>query len=187
MKNYQNNTEVINLAKNGNKNALKTLLKETEKDVYSYLYFLAKDENEISDMVQEILLKIVKNIKNLKDTEHFRGWLNTTITRHYCDCMRKKTNNKKHIQQITEEIGDILEDKKHIPDNDCINKEMLNRIRESVLRLKEPYKIAIIMREFKGLSYDEIAKLTKTSTGTVKSRIARARNQLKEYIRAYME
>ena len=47
--------------------------------------------------------------------------------------------------------------------------------------------MAIIMREFKGLTYDEIAHLTDSNVGTVKSRISRARNRLKEYIKPYME
>lgn len=187
MKDEKITNELIELAKKGDIDALETVLKDTEKDVYSFLYYLSKDENELSDMVQEILLKVVKNIKNLKDPKHFKGWLNKIITRHYYDCMRKKEKNKKKLKLIDEEPDEKFQDLKQTPIDDCIGSELINAIKSSVLKLPEPYKMAIIMREFKGLTYDEIAHLTDSNVGTVKSRISRARNRLKEYIKPYME
>ena len=59
-------------------------------------------------------------------------------------------------------------------------------IKTAIRQLPEPFKIAIILREFQGLSYDEIAKTTNTSVGTVKSRIARARIKLQEVLKNYI-
>ena len=183
----EDKTEIIKKAKKGDLNSLGAILKETEKDAYSFLYYLTNSENELSDMVQEILLKVAKNICKLKDPAHFKGWLNAIVIRHYYDCMRKKQRNEKKIKYITEEETESFEDTKCTPFSDCINKELITAVKKSVTKLPEPYRTAIIMREFKGLTYDEIAKIAKTNVGTIKSRISRARNRLKEYMKPYME
>ena len=70
--------------------------------------------------------------------------------------------------------------------NCILNDELDLVIKKSIDKLKEPFKMAIVMREIQGLSYDEIARATNSSIGTVKSRIARARCKLQEYIKPYM-
>lgn len=179
--------ELIEKAKHNDIDSLSTILKETEKDTYAFLYYLTKDEYELSDMVQEILLKVTKNIKSLKDSNRYKGWLNKIITRHYYDCMRKKKRYLKKIEYIEDKDKEDIKDIRHTPVDDCISNELIKNIRSSVIKIPEPYRMALIMREFKGLTYDEIAELTKTNIGTVKSRISRARSQLKEYIKPYME
>ena len=67
-----------------------------------------------------------------------------------------------------------------------MNDELDLVIKKSIDKLKEPFKMTIVMRELQGLSYDEIAQATNSSIGTVKSRIARARCKLQEYIKPYM-
>lgn len=183
----ENITNLVEEAKKGNIDSLEKLLKESEKEITSILYYLTSSEADISDMVQEILLKIIKNLKNLKNPNQYRSWLNKIARRQYFDFLRKHRKKKDKI-----ELGDFIEhddikDKKQEPIDSCISCELAKTIRDSVARLSEPYKMTIVMREFEGLSYDEIAKVTKTNVGTVKSRISRARNQLKEYIRPYME
>lgn len=180
---------LIKEAKNNNKESLKKLLLKSEKLIYLSLYCLTKDECELSDIVQETLLKIAKNIKNLKDAASFKSWINKIAIRSYYDNLRKNKKNKNCANSETAEkiLDDAICEKQKEPIENCINSELITVIKNSILKLPEQYKLAIIMREFEGLTYDEIAKITKTNVGTVKSRIARARCQLKEYIKPYME
>ena len=176
-------------AKHGDRYALKKLLIKTEKLVYLSLYCLVENECELSDIVQEALLKIAKNIKKINDINSYKSWANKIALRCFYDHKRK---NKK-IEKCTDNsvASDILTnaicEKQKEPIENCMNSELAGIIKNSISKLNEPYKLAIIMREFEGLTYDEIAKLTKTNIGTVKSRIARARCQLKEYMKPYME
>lgn len=187
MKENKTIAELIEKAKTGDIDSLEKLLKKTEKEVYSFLYYLTKSEEELSDMVQEILLKVAKNLKHLKDVNLFKSWVNKIVIRQYYDTLRKNKKQPEKIELCETDTENLFHDKKRAPIEDCISSELIQAIKNSVCKLKEPYKIAILMREFEGLSYDEIAKATKTSVGTVKSRIARARCQLKEYIKPYME
>ena len=61
-----------------------------------------------------------------------------------------------------------------------------NIIKNEIQNLPEPFRIAILLREFQGLSYEEIAIATNSSIGTVKSRIARARGKLQEELKPYI-
>ena len=182
-------SQLAKLAKNGDKESFKKLLLKTEKLIYISLYYLAENNCELSDVIQESLLKISKNLKKLNDTKAYKSWANKIAIRCFYDYKRKnkKSENCSQISQDDEILTNIICEKQKEPIENCINSELVKVIKSSISKLNEPYKLAIIMREFEGLSYDEIAKLTKTNVGTVKSRIARARCQLKEYIKPYME
>ena len=79
-----------------------------------------------------------------------------------------------------------MPDKKCKPNEKCLSIELEQMIRKAILELPEQFRIAIILRELQGLSYDEIAEATNSSIGTVKSRIARARNKLQDGLKTYI-
>ena len=83
-------------------------------------------------------------------------------------------------------IKQQLFDKKCKPPEKCISIELEKIIKDAILELPDQFRIAIILREFQGLSYEEIAQATNSSIGTVKSRIARARGKLQEDLKAYI-
>ena len=191
MKNNITTSDAVKLAIKGDLAALSELLKKTEREAYSFLYYLSENETELSDMVQDILLKVSKKIKSLKDPYSFKGWLNKLMTNHYYDCMRKKKRCKNKTIAIRDNIEceyeNSFKDIKHTPLTECLGNELIERIKTSILTLNPQYRDVIIMREFQGMSYEDIAQATKTNLGTVKSRIARARCQLKETMKEYME
>lgn len=189
-----NDNTLVNLvkeAKGGSLLSLKKLLVYSEKIAFATLNCMLSDSKEdVSDIVQEILVKVSDNIVSLKDETLFKPWLNKIIIRNYYDWIRKHKKNKSLL--LKDDILDISEanflcDLKQSPQTDVIRSELNKVIKASVSMLKKPYREAILMREFNGMSYDDIAKLTKTNVGTVKSRIARARRQLKEYLAPYLE
>ena len=122
-------------------------------------------------------------------------WLNDNDTSEHIPKTLYEQCKKKKSKKIYLNIFLSLNYKNkefEIPDNstsphECIlNDELDLVIKKSIDKLKEPFKMTIVMRELQGLSYDEIAQATNSSIGTVKSRIARARCKLQEYIKPYM-
>ena len=79
-----------------------------------------------------------------------------------------------------------MPDKKCKPHEKCVTSELEKIIKTAIQNLPEQFRVVIILRELQGLSYDEIAKATHSSVGTVKSRIARARGKLQEDLKAYI-
>ena len=177
---------IIN-AQKGDKNALEKLIKTEQKSISLMLYYLKKDSKDISDITQEILLKISSKIHQLKNPNYFKTWLNQIVINSYYDYLRK---NKKHINEIklediSKDVINNMVDFETNPQSSILNNELDFVIKTSIENLPIHYKIPITLREIQGLSYDEISNITKTTVGTVKSRIARARAKIKDDILKY--
>lgn len=183
--------ELVILSQQNDFKALEELIRREQKNVFAAFTYLNPKKENISDLTQEALLRVAKNIHTLKNPKLFKGWLNQIITNLFYDELRKSQRHGEVIS-IDEENEDAvpikyqLPDKKCKPPEKCISVELEKIIKEAILSLPEQFRIAIVLREFQGLSYEEIAEATHASIGTVKSRIARARGKLQEDLKAYI-
>lgn len=179
--------KLITRAIANDRNAVIQLIKEEQNNIYTTLYYLKKDENELLDIMQDVLIKLCRKISQLKNPQYFKTWLNQIILNSYYDYLRK---NKKKIAALNltkDEDGNMpdIADFDSNPQEKMLNNELDFIIKHSIQNLPMHYKIPITLREIQGLSYDEISNITNTTIGTVKSRIARARNIIKEDITKY--
>lgn len=171
-------------SQNGNSKALEELIKRVQKNVYSTFAHLTQKRDDILDLTQEALLKMSKSILQLKNPKQFKSWLNKIITSVYYDYARKFPNK---FVEISEENFNKIKDKTGCePGEKCIFTELDKIIKMALMTLSKDLRITIVLREYEGLSYQDIAEVTNTAIGTVKSRLARARlklqNELKEFI-----
>ena len=184
--------ELVVLAQKEDFKALEELIRKIQSDIYATLSYLLKNNENLPDLTQEILLKVAKNIQGLKNPKCFKGWINQIITNTYYDFIRKKKTSPETISidyacdPLDFEIKLELPDIKTKPIEKCITAECEKLIKNAIRELPESFRIAIILREFQGLSYEEIAQTTKSSIGTVKSRISRARIKLQEILKNYI-
>ncbi len=181
--------ELIELAQKGDLVALEEVIKRQQKTVFATLYYLNAKPDEIMDLTQEILFKVAKNIKKLKNPRTFKSWLNQIIINQFYDTLRKKQKSVKKVcldNQEENKVNFEIPDFASNPYQKVLDKELEHAIKNSIYKLPDPFKAAIIMRELQGLSYEEIAQATNSNIGTVKSRIARARLKLQEYLRPYI-
>lgn len=188
-----NTQEIIEAAQMDDYNALEELIKREQKNIYASFYYLDPKREDLADLTQEALLRMSKNIKSLRNVKTFKSWLGQIITNLFYDELRKK-NKAPNIVSIdsfwedeSEKAGimDIC-DVSAKPEDTTLHKELDDIIRDMICKLPNRFKFAIVLREIQGLSYDEIAKITKTNVGTVKSRISRARNKLQECLKPYI-
>lgn len=183
--------ELVVLSQQDDLKALEELIRRVQKNVFaSFSYLSQKDEN-VSDLTQEALLRVAKNICSLKNPKLFKSWLNQIVTNLFYDELRK-TQRRPDTVSLDEETDEAppikfqLLDKKCKPHEKCISSELEKLIRSAIIALPEQFRVAIVLRELQGLSYEEIAAATHSSIGTVKSRIARARGKLQEDLKAYI-
>ena len=183
--------ELVVLSQQNDFKALEELLKREQKNVFAAFSYLCKKREFVSDLTQEALLRVAKNIQSLKNPKLFKGWLNQIITNLFYDELRKSQRRPDTVSIDEDNDGTAsiklqLLDKKCKPPEKCISAELEKIIKDAILALPEQFRIAIILRELQGLSYEEIANATHSSVGTVKSRIARARNKLQDELKAYI-
>ena len=182
-------TELVKAAGHDDYKALKELIKREQQKIYMTFFYLCPDCDDISDMTQETLIKVCRSIKTLKHPEAFGVWLNKTVSNVFYDRMRKRKKLPENISiECSEENSEVLQicDPCKLPDEKTVNKETNEIIKNLIGQLPENFRIVTVLRELRGLSYDEIAKITGTETGTVKSRIARSRNKLRECLQPYL-
>ena len=191
-----NLVELIIKCQEDDKLALEELIKRHEKIIYNTLYHLDPNRVDIADIAQEVLYRMTKAIKTLKKPVTFKFWLNQIITNLFYDELRRKTRRLATISMDTPYMDGAesetspsrdIADTGKMPEERTLNKELDEVIRDSINDLPEQFRIVIVLRELQGLSYDEIAEITKTNIGTVKSRLARARAKLQDQIKPYLE
>ncbi len=178
--------DLITRAKRGDKTALCDLLRQEQSSIYAMLFYLKKDEYDLSDIMQDVLIKVTKKIGQLRDPKSFKVWLNQIVLNCYYDYIRKHNRkNRFKFTQLEDSLGFEIGDNAQNPQNSVLYNELDLIIKNSIENLPVHYKIPITLREIQGLSYDEISNLTNTTVGTVKSRIARARAMIKEDVNKY--
>ncbi len=189
-----NSYDLICTSQTGNYDALEELIKREQKNIYASFCYLGANKENISDLTQEALFRMSKNIKNLKNPKLFKSWLGQIVTNLFYDELRKKQripdsvsiesywNNEESSENSVLNICDTTLK----PDEKTLGKELTDIIKDTICTLPEHFRLVIILRELQGLSYEEIAKITNTNVGTVKSRISRARNKLQENLKPYL-
>ena len=175
---------VIERAQNGDTKALEELIRRVQKQVYALFYHLVDKKEDTADLTQEALIKMAKNLYQLKNPKNFKNWLNQIITNLYYDFAKKNPN--KFIEVSDEKFNEIKDKLGCEPGEKCFFSEIEKLIKIALMTLPKNLRIALILREFEGLSYNDIAKLTKTAVGTVKSRISRARIKLQDELKEFI-
>ena len=176
---------IITLSQKGDIKALEELIRRIQKNVFGMFSYLMEKRQDAADLTQEALIKTAKCIGTLKDTHCFKPWLNHIVTNTYYDYAKKHSRDGK-VDYDEDKLMELKDKIGCEPGEKCLFSEMDRVIKAAFLSLPVNLRIVIVLREYEGLSYNDISKLTNTTIGTVKSRIARARarlqKQLKEFI-----
>ena len=176
---------IIKLSQEGDMKALEELIRRIQKNVFGMFSYLTEKRQDVADLTQEALIKTARCINNLKDTHCFKSWLNHIVTNTFYDYTKKHTKDG----DVDYDENKLLELKDKIgcePGEKCLFSEMDKIIKIALLTLPMNLRIVIVLREYEGLSYEDISKLTNTTIGTVKSRIARARGKLQEQLKEFI-
>ncbi|MCT4543996.1 MAG: sigma-70 family RNA polymerase sigma factor [Vallitalea sp.] len=183
---YDIEKNIIKKAKKGDSAAFEKLIIKYEKKVYNIAYQMFGNEHDAYDISQDVFIKVYTSLDNFNYKSSFSTWIHRIAVNKCIDeyRKRKKTNKNESIDDSFEQEDGIIQkqfvDKGLTPEETALKNETISFVRESINELKEEHKIIIILRDIKGYSYDEIADILDVSIGTVKSRISRARLNLKK-------
>ncbi len=170
--------------------AFSILYNRYQRYAYGVLMGLAPDLAQIhDDMVQEIFIRVWKSIGTLRNPRSFKMWLKRLTANMFYDELRKRPKELViSIDEPWKDAGDDdgpwleIADDRAQPDESFERKEIVMHVKEALDLLPEQFRNVIVLREFYGLTYEEIAVNTKTEMGTVKSRVARARGKLQSHL-----
>lgn len=188
--------QLVILAQENDYKAIEELVKREQKNIFATFSYLNLKTDNVYDLTQEALLHMTKGLHNLKNPKTFKSWLNQIVMHLFYDDLRKisrkplvlsldnESNNNEESQVSNPQ--NYIHDKKCKPMEMCLSHELDNMIKTEMRALPEHFRVPIVLRELQGLTYDEIAHITNTNVGTVKSRISRARIKLQDKLKNYI-
>lgn len=150
-------------------------VKNNQEKLYRVAFSYSKDEESALDIVQEAIIKALKNIHKLKEERYVKTWFYRILIN---ECLQHIKKKKRFITCELQEIENKIEW------NDTISTGEID-IYKCVQSLNEKLKTVIILRFFEDMKIDEIAKITKTNVNTVKSRLYKGLEELKKLIKIY--
>jgi len=172
--------------------AFEELVSRYQRYVDKLLYHLASDWSDRADLAQEVWIRVYRSIHRLKEPAKFKSWLGRITTNLFYDELRKRKRFKGSVSLDAPRYSSDGQYDWELPSGDptpadtMMTQEFHDHLKRAMSELPEVFQKTIAMRELNGLSYEEIANITGVSLGTVKSRIARARQRLQEKLKVYL-
>lgn len=175
--------ELLLKAKEGNDSAFEEIIKLYEQKICSTIYYMVKNENIVEDLAQEVFIKIYKNLSKFNEESSLYTWI-YRITMNTCIDQIKKEKKFTYINTYVEtddgEMEVQLEDESQRVDTILENKIRKESLIKAIKSLPSEQRALIVLRDIKQFKYMEIAEMLDLNLGTVKSKISRARQTLKE-------
>lgn len=172
--------ELIRLCQNGDVEAFETLLAEYEKMIYNLTYRYFGNHHDACEQGQEAMLRIYQKIKDFNGKSSFKTWLYRVVSNLCLDELRRRKNKySTSIDEIKEKGYEPTADYDN-PEEIAENSERNLLIQEILQQLSEEHRTVLILKDLEGLEYQEIAQITNSNIGTVKSRLNRARDAFRK-------
>ena len=177
----------------GDGESFRMLVERYQDRVYHIVYGIVGNKDEAEDLSQEVFLRVYRFLHRFKGKSRFYTWL-YRLTVNVCLSARRKRKNEPgkifslaDSSKYSDDPGEIeLADESFSPLKVLQNREMAETIKSAINSLSEVLKSTFVLREFEELSYEELTRVLQCSKGTIKSRLSRAREQLRRKIEPYL-
>ncbi len=184
--------ETLQRAKEGDLKAFEEIYQLYHRRIYNAVYGMLGDADDAQDVTQDVFMRLHDALPTLRADEAFSTYL-YRIALNLC---RDRARRKKRVrfQSIdtprADDDGDVepmdFPDQGKLPEETVNTDELQQRVREAVTTLSTDHKAVIVMHHFQGMEVNDIAGILGVPTGTVKSRLARGRDQLHRKLRSYL-
>ena len=189
------NSEVALLerCKAGESAAWDTLIRKHEKSVYKFAYSLCRNHEEAGDIAGQVFLRLYQNLHTFRNEASFTSWLFRIVRNTYLDlCVRPAHRGHLSLDAAPNNdsepfAGRDIMDPSPSPETVCMEQEVSQLLAKAIMHLPAYQRQVLRMYHTEGKSYEEIAEATGLSIGTVKSRLNRARNMLRERLAPFQE
>lgn len=176
--------ELVLRVQQGDKSAYDILVLKYQHKIVQLVNRFVKDPSEAQDVAQEAFLKAYRALENFRGDSAFYTWLYRiaiNTAKNYLVSRSRRFSDYEIDVKDAEQIENAPQLKgMDTPDNLLMNEQIVEVIQSAIEKLPEEMRTAIMLREFEGMSYEEIAQAMDCPVGTVRSRIFRAREAIDE-------
>lgn len=186
---------IVAQLKAGNEDAYTRLIAQYQQSIYNLVYRILDDPTDAPDTTQEVFIKVFRGMSNFNCDSSLKTWM-YRIAIHEASNRRRWFFRHK-VQELSIEpvadqqeghqasLRDSLTDSGESPFETVSRGQVRARLEQVLQKLPEHYRTAVVLRDIEDLSYEEIAAVTETSLGTVKSRLVRGRDALRRELERY--
>lgn len=169
----------------GDTDAFELLVRAHEKLVYNLTLRILGNEQDALDASQEAFFRAYRALESFRADSKFSVWLYRLTSNVCLDMLRQRSRTGDPLSLTTDEGMELsLPDERFDPETELEKKELRRAVQEGLQALEPAFRQALVLREINGLSYEEIGQVMGLESGTVKSRIFRARRKLAAYLTA---
>lgn len=179
--------ELIERAIRGDARAFNELMTAQEKRMYAVALRMFGNREDAEDCLQDAMIRIYRAISGFKFQSSFSTWVYRVTMNTCLDELRRRKNKPNTSLDGLVDAGWMPADGQDTPEQHALRSEVRASVYGFIRELPEDMRAAVVLRDVQGLSYEDIARALDTNVGTVKSRISRGREKLREKIMARSE
>jgi RNA polymerase sigma-70 factor (ECF subfamily) len=175
-------SEVVQSFLDGEERAFGELVGRYDTRLVNFVYRTVGDRERAQDLVQETFVRVYRHLHRFDQSKKFSTWVYTIASNLAKNELRNRSRNPLVLFQTIKKNWDAdhrpleWEDESMRPDDLYRKRHLREMVELAVKELPEHHRVVFVLREIEGRTYEEIAEITETNLGTVKSRLNRARN-----------
>jgi RNA polymerase sigma-70 factor, ECF subfamily len=183
--------ELVSRCRRGDLNAFEVLVRKHQKKMLNIAYRMIGDYDDACEVVQEAFLSAYRSVGKFKGDAQFSTWLTSITMNHAKNHMRQARSRSRHeVISLDDPVDTASGETTYDPPSQEISiveqleqREVQTHVQRCIRALEEDYREVLVLRDMEGFSYGEIVGILKIPDGTVKSRLFRARNAVKECLK----
>jgi RNA polymerase sigma-70 factor (ECF subfamily) len=157
---------------------LRAIFLTQHRRLYKVAYHLTSSRHDAEDVVQEVFVRLHDKLAQFQGDAKLATWLYRMTVNASLDALRRFKRRQKWETSLTLIVNDEAFAKEH--PHHAANAEISEKLQIALSRLRKPFRAVIVLRDFEGMAYDEIAAVLQIDKGTVASRLHRAYTKLKK-------
>ncbi len=185
--------QLVERAQRGDKQAFDLLVIKYQRKLARLLSQFIRDAAEVEDVTQETFIKAYRSLSSFRGESAFYTWLyriGINAAKNYLVAQKRRalnTTNGFDIEDAENFEGGSQLRELNTPESELMSRQIAQTVHQTLQALPEELRTAITLREIEGLGYEEIANIMNCPTGTVRSRIFRAREAIADKLQSVME
>jgi len=183
---------LVEQCRRGDPAAMERLILKYQNRIYNVILKICANPDDAAELTQDTFVKIIENIDRFERRSGFYTWafrIAVNLTLNYCQRSAKHgfssldAENDEHSQRAKAQLKGFLSDDSS-PDPAVVaqNKELCRIVAKTLMEMDDAQRTVLVLRDIEGMNYAEIAKVLDIELGTVKSRLSRARSNLRELL-----
>lgn len=183
---------LVRSSQEGDLRAFDELVRRYQQRVYATVYHMTSNHEDADDLTQESFIKAFKALKRFKGDSSFYTWVYRIAVNRTINFLKQRNRRSFHMSlndmdmQVEKDADLLMFISDKTPRRDIRLNELQEKLNEALMKLSETHRLTVTLHDIQGMAHEEIGKIMDCNTGTVRSRLFYARQQLQAYLSEYL-